>query len=280
MTFLFKNKTRTKKGNSRSYWQSYSDMMAALLLMFILIMVSTLLQSSKIYEEKLQAQQAAQDEINQQLKQLQSQEAQLISQKEILDKQSEVMAQQQWQLDQIIGVKAKIIEELSEAFEKSNMSVKVDPSTGSIMLDSSILFDFGKSELKYEGKTFLDEFLPTYFNVLLSDEIAPYVSEIIIEGHTDTAGTYMVNLKLSQERAFSVASYCFENYDKHMPDSSIEQLREVVTANGRSWNDLVYNADGTENSDASRRVEFKFRLKDEEMIEAMMAILDSDNKGD
>jgi chemotaxis protein MotB len=35
----------------------------------------------------------------------------------------------------------------------------------------------------------------------------------------------------------------------------------------------VYNADGTVDMDASRRVEFKFRLKDAEMIVEMNRIL-------
>ena len=50
-----------------------------------------------------------------------------------------------------------------------------------------------------------------------------------------------------------------------------------MTANGRSWSDPVYNADGTVNADASRRVEFKFRLKDQEMIEEMSRILEAED---
>ena len=38
---------------------------------------------------------------------------------------------------------------------------------------------------------------------------------------------------------------------------------------------LIYNADGTENMDASRRVEFKFRMKDSEMIDEIRNILSS-----
>lgn len=272
------HKQKMKGSHPRSYWQSYSDMMAALLLMFILVMASILLRSSKIYEEKLQAQKEAQYEINNQLEKLKEQEAKLNIQERQLEEQNTIMKEQQEKLDKIIGVKAQIIEELSLAFEKSDMSVMVDQSTGSIMLNSSILFDFGKSELKPEGKDFLDEFLPTYFNVLLSDEISPYISEIIIEGHTDTAGNYMNNLKLSQERAFSVVTYCFNESD-NKTISNVETLRNIITANGRSWNDLIYDENGAENPEASRRVEFKFRLKDDEMIDAMMEILNPESSG-
>lgn len=284
MQIFSKNIKRRKNESSKSYWQSYSDMMAALLLMFILVMASILLQSTKMYEEKLTEQNEAQAEIERQMQQLSEQEKmlqdqknQMTEQQNQLSEQEKTMAQQQEQLDQIIGVKARIIEELSKAFENSNMTVTVDQETGSIILDSSILFDVGRSELKNEGQRFLDNFLPTYFNVLLSEEISPYISEIIIEGHTDTTGSYMTNLKLSQERALSVSSYIFDTYASYMPEVEIERLRYMVTANGRSWNDLVYFDDGTENKDASRRVEFKFRLKDDEMIDAMMRILEKDD---
>ena len=62
----------------------------------------------------------------------------------------------------------------------------------------------------------------------------------------------------------------------------------VVDAEGRrlSFNDtspaleIVYNADGTVNLDASRRVVIKFRMKDSDMIDQMSAILEGSAQGD
>ena len=71
-----------------------------------------------------------------------------------------------------------------------------------------------------------------------------------------------------------VAKYCLS-----MPGLTEAQralLQSIMTAKGRSSSDLVYNDDGTENKDASRRVEFKFSLKDSEMIEEMQRILNGD----
>ena len=59
-------------------------------------------------------------------------------------------------------------------------------------------FDFGKNELKEEGKALLNAFIPVYIRTLMSEENEGYVGEIIIEGHTDTDGTYERNLELSQ----------------------------------------------------------------------------------
>ncbi|MBQ7655018.1 MAG: hypothetical protein IJS41_00770, partial [Clostridia bacterium] len=84
-------------------------------------------------------------------------------------------------------------------------------------------------------------------------------------------GSYLTNLRLSQNRALSVAEYCLQ-----LPSLSrlqITQLQNLLTAKGRSYSDPIYKADGTVDMDASRRVEFKFRLKDAEMIEEMNRIL-------
>ena len=50
-------------------------------------------------------------------------------------------------------------------------------------------------------------------------------------------------------------------------------LRSILTAKGRSYSDPIYGEDGKIDMDASRRVEFKFRLKDSEMIDEMRDIL-------
>ena len=47
----------------------------------------------------------------------------------------------------------------------------------------------------------INQFLPKYCSVLLRDDYREYVSEIIIEGHTDTNGSYIYNL-----RTFTAAS--------------------------------------------------------------------------
>lgn len=97
------------------------------------------------------------------------------------------------------------------------------------------------------------------------------MAEIIIEGHTDSTGSYQTNLRLSQSRALNVVEYCL-NMPSLSPAMKLK-LQNVITAQGRSESDLIYNEDGTENQDASRRVEIKFRLKDTEMIQEMNNIL-------
>lgn len=218
-----------------------------------------------------------QNVIGEQQDQLEQQKKAMESQKKIVDQQKEQMASQQAQLDKIIGVKSNLISALKDEFDGSDLSVSVDSQTGAITFDASVLFDKGKHEIKDEGKNFLDQFLPRYFSVLLKNDFHQYISEVIIEGHTDTTADYLYNLELSQQRALAVAKYCLDEKSSSVSKDQIEQLQKIMTANGRSFSNPVYNSDGSIDMDASRRVEFKFRLKDEEMVEEMAQIL---NKND
>ena len=235
-----------------SYWLSYSDMMAALLLIFVLIISLTMMQAKRQYEEK---------------------EQELAKNQQQIEEQKEQIKSQQEQLDKIIGIRGELIEALRNEFEGSDLKVSVDPQTGAIEFDSHVLFDSGKYDIKESGAEFLDAFLPRYFNVLLSEGFRDFVSEIIIEGHTDSNSSYMYNLEISQQRALSVAKYCLDETTSTLTAKQIDELKKIVTANGRSYSNLIYDEDGKENQEASRRVEFKFRLKDEEMVEEMIKIL-------
>ena len=294
-------------------WISYSDMMAALLLIFVLILTYSLYQYFTMLETKtleldtknkeldqqkialnlatdeLNAKEQAliiiqtdldnlQEKLSSQEEELSNARATLIIQQQKLDEaaakleeQQLALASQAERIDDLIGIRTTMIRELSSSLTAANMKATVDPNTGDIVLDSSVFFETGKSTIKEEGQELLNRFIPVYLNVLLQDKYSNYLGEIIIEGHTDSTGTYENNLKLSQDRALQVALYCL-----NMPSLTRDQklkLQEILTAKGRSYSDLVYTADGKEDPDASRRVEFKFSLKDAEMIAEMNRIL-------
>ncbi len=235
-----------------SYWMSYSDMMAALLLVFVLIITVNMLQSKADYEKK---------------------EAELMEKKEIVDKQKIIMDSQQERIDKIMGIRTDLAEVLEQEFSNTDLNVRIDKNTGALSLDSNVFFDVNKYDLKPEGKVILKKFLPKYINILLRPKFRKYIAEIIIEGHTDTNGSYLYNLKLSQERALSVATFCLKDKNYIFSSQQTAELRKILTANGRSFSDPVPNKNGKGiNMSASRRVEFKFRLKNEEMEKEMKRI--------
>ena len=172
---------RKKKSENNGFnvWRSYSDMMAGVLLLFVLIMCVTLFQAQKSYNESLQERDekiALQEEYTQELldkqnaldkkdETLQNQDAQLKTQDEKLAEQEQQLAalaaklkeqestlnaqqsaldektaqlkDQQAQIDQIIGVKADVIEALKNEFSKNNINVDIDAQTGALTLPVS-----------------------------------------------------------------------------------------------------------------------------------------------
>ncbi len=325
---------------NNSFWLSFSDLMSALLLVFVLIMFYSMYMYFDMLEVKtaelmrqsglLDQRQSELDEKNQALEQktreneeaqgkltdsereliaqqaklvlaqqaqeetqktlaerqkdlddalalLQMQQEDLQTARQLLDSQQQKLSDQQVRLDELVGVRARIVQSLAQALQKANVKAKVDEKTGSIALDASVLFDLGKSDLKDSGKQMLDLFLPVYLNVLMSGENRANISEIIIEGHTDSMGTYMNNLRLSQARALSVMAYMLSDENTRLSPDMKQTLQRIGTANGKSYSNLIRGADGREDAEASRRVEFKFRMQDEQMIQSMRDILDSMN---
>jgi len=325
---------RHRAGDGGTHWISYSDMMASLLLIFILAIVLSIYNYYRLLETKTrelgeqQAQlDAAQITLAQQEKDLETTRVQLMGKEkelsqiqiqldtkeqdlnaatlklsereeenerllaqivlkeaDLADQQNKIDALQlvlsaqekelssyQVQIADLLGVRTRIVEDLRNSLARANISATVDPNTGDIVLDSKLMYETNSAVIREEGLAQLERLIPVYLGVLLSDEYRDYVAEIMIEGHTDSTGRYERNLELSQERALNVVKYCVS-----MPSLTPRQkelLKQIVTAQGRADSDLIYNADGTENQDRSRRVEVKFRLKDTEMIERMGDIL-------
>lgn len=199
--------------------------------------------------------------------------ADIAAQQEKLDTQETMLSSQQVKIDNLVGVRSRIIEDLRDQLNSANLDAGVDKNTGAITFKGAVLFDSGSAVLKDSGKALLSSFLPVYVRTLQSAENSEFVGEIIIEGHTDTDGDYLLNLNLSQQRALAVVTYCLSSEFRGLTSSEKESLRTIMTANGRSWSDPIYDAYGTVNKEASRRVEFKFRLKDAEMIDEMSRIL-------
>ncbi|MEQ6377191.1 OmpA family protein [Bacillaceae bacterium S4-13-56] len=175
-------------------------------------------------------------------------------------------------IDQIMGVRVELVNDLKAEFKDSPLGIEVDEQTGAIIFDTDILFDYDDDQLKLESNQYLNEFMPKYIDILLKSGYEDYIAEIIIEGHTDRDNGYLYNLKLSQDRAYSVASYILGSGFPHKDLQPI--LQEKLTVNGKSFTDGRYDENGEYDAAASRRVEFKFRLKDEEILEKTREILE------
>ncbi len=308
---------RKKKSEDSGFnvWRSYSDMMAGVLLLFVLIMCVTLFQAQKSYNESLKEQEekiALQEEYNQELldkqnaldekdgtiqtqdeklksqsqkladqekklselaAKLKEQEKTLNAQQSDLDTKTAQLKDQQAQIDQIIGVKADVIEALKNEFSNNNIDVNIDAQTGALTLQSNVLFNYDEAELSDAGKQALEQILPIYCKVLLQEGYMKYLAEIIIDGYTDTDGDYSYNLQLSQQRSLAVAQYLLDIQGNFLSSDQSQSLENYLTVNGHSMANPVLDANGNVDKDASRRVEIKFRLKDDEMIDELNKIM-------
>jgi len=110
-------------------------------------------------------------------------------------------------LKEIIGIKAKIVEDLVKAFKELNLEIQVDPNSGAIIINNDILFNYDDYRLSSEGKNVLLKVINTYLNVILKPEYEPYISSFYIEGHSDPTGSYEYNIDLSLKRAYEVFKY-------------------------------------------------------------------------
>lgn len=148
--------------------------------------------------------------------------------------------------------------------------------------EPEVLFAQGSGEIKPKFMQILDEFIPRYLNILLTDTFKNRIIEIRIEGHTDDLrmvkygkDPYLSNVLLSQERAYNVLKYIRE-----MPSFSqyTAEQRNLLdfwfTANGLSFGKALdanerYAAETKDTIDRakSRRVEFRIVTKGEELLE-------------
>lgn len=146
----------------------------------------------------------------------------------------------------------------------------------------NVLFETGSWDLTPAFRAILDEFLPRYFDILLTDSLRNDISEIRIEGHTDptpyptlSPDPYIANIILSQRRSLSVLQYfrAMPSFQKYTPEQKAT-LEYWLTANGLSYgrtldreNQLTHDSGEPVDYDKSRRVEFRIITTSEGMIE-------------
>jgi len=174
---------------------------------------------------------------------------------------------QKAKIKSLTGIKLKVVEALKDALGNK---INIDKNTGSLRLASNILFGKGESVLKPEAKIELKKVFEEYIGTLINNKkIKSHLDKIIIEGHTDSDGSYIYNLNLSQKRALAVMEYLVS-----LDFSKENNIKPLMVASGRAFLDPI-KKDGVEDKDASRRIEIKFRLKNEDAMNEIEKVLDA-----
>lgn len=177
-----------------------------------------------------------------------------------------------------------------------NLKKELESETLELSPDGTVRFNFkGKNQelfpsggyvMTREFKKSLDVFTPKYLNIITKENYLDNISEIRIEGHTDTdplanskRDSYDYNLELSSNRARNVLNY-IRNHKAYIkqPDSIKKRLDFLFTSNGMSFSralndkkEVTYISENKNvNKKFSRRVEFKIVTSNKDLVEKIV----------
>ena len=160
----------------------------------------------------------------------------------------------------LIGKKMDKAKAAAEAVANAQVETTTDKNgleAVKVTFDNGILFKVGKSDLQAGAQSSLRQFANNVLNVYTDCDVAIY-------GFASSDGSDATNLTLSQNRANAVRSFLTGNCGV-----SNTQIKST-TGYGEDPNYLVYDANGKEDRNASRRVEV-YLYASEAMINAANA---------
>jgi len=227
--------------NDDSEWMSISDMMSGLMLIFMFIAISFMIQ---VEDDKEKIENIAKT---------------YYKDKEELNR------------------------DLMNEFKKDLENWEAEITQDNIIIFNSptVLFKTGKSSIKKDFKNILNDFFPRYIKILSSPKYKNEIDEIRIEGHTSNTWSkglaksliYLKNMKLSQNRANNVLSYCY-SLNNNLIQQQREWLEKHFRANGMAFSKLKYIDEQHTLVDLikSKRVEFRVQMKTEEKIYKILEV--------
>lgn len=228
-----------------NYWASLSDIMTVLMVIFMFIAIT--------YIRQIQADQEDRNKIL-----VEYQETNIALYEALKQEFEDDFAENRWH--------AELGEDLSIRF-----------------LNEEVLFDYNSVMLKNEFQNILQQFFPRYIDILLNEQFIDKISEVRIEGHTDSVGPYMFNVNLSQNRTANVLDFLFYRRDSeysNLSETDQRLMRYWFTTTGYSYGrtldssgDYTYYSENPEDADRSRRVEFRIITKSEEVVNQMLRML-------
>ncbi len=209
---------------SENSWMGISDMMSGLMLIFLFIAISFMV---KVESEKQEMEDVAIEYRNSKA-----------------------------------NLGEALFSEFEDDFQQWNATITNDNSI--IFASPEVLFDVSSSKIKGRFKSILEDFFIRYINILTAPEFKNSIKEIRVEGHSSKSWknasspeeVYLKNMQLSQQRAYSVLSFCYS-------------LQNPTISQNRFWLEQHFRANGIAYADAkeeskARRVEFRVTLKSEE----------------
>lgn len=181
---------------------------------------------------------------------------------ELLEKENAELAGMQKKIQELAGVRGRILDQLTAELGKLDLDFEINRNRGTVRFNKELTFASDSRRLDQRTRKALERFIPVFASVLLSDENKDYIEQIVIEGHTSGEGSYSYNMELSLARAGAVLNYITDEDFPEFPLKDEMVLR--LSTSGLSYSQPV-RWDGEVVKALSRRVEFKFVLKDDKV---------------
>ena len=228
---------RFSSKNTDSEWLPISDLMSVLMMVFLIISVSYMLQVEKAENERKKI---TEDYIN--------------TQEELYK-----------------DLKKEFNNDLKSwnaQIDRTKLSIRFLVPDDYKVNSPKIFFNPGSSVLTNYGEKILNDFFPRFRKIIYRYKNS--VEELRIEGHTssDWIGlnenrAYYNNMKLSQDRTRNVLEFTLES----VQDADEKAwFREYLSSNGLSSSKVIKDSLGIEDYIASRRVEFRIKTRAEESL--------------
>ena len=203
----------SKTEGEKPFWISYADLMTALMTLFLVVMVASLISVTKKIAQDNQGEKERKKDI-------------------------EMMCS-------TLKIKATRI----------NKIITVNCHENRIDFGSAGKFDKDGFKLKDSGTQALTDIVPLILDIAKSKEGEKWFKQVLIEGFTDTDGSYLYNLHLSLLRSESVmCTLLSENSLIGLDGTQKEDVTKLFLAGGVSFNNPL------DNKDLSRRVELKLQF--------------------
>lgn len=225
-----------------SVWMPVSDLMAGLMMLFLLLSVVMMLQARADTE-------------------LAQQETERVF--EVAEEYRDIRNE----------IHEALANRLGEDRLRDDWKATLDPETLSVEFVSPInatpLFPIQQTRITPYYQAILSEFFPVYLSVLRDFPTA--IEEVRVEGHTSSEWSsranetqkYFRNMALSQGRAKSVLEFIYGTSDG---EGDRVWMRQHISAVGLSSSKLVLNSNGSEDKVKSGRVTFRILTNADEQI--------------
>ncbi len=221
----------------KPFWISYADLMTALMILFLVIMVAALAAISRQTEELVKR----------------SQRGELQQPVVALKPKDPEIAKTELRFQEI----TEICNLLSEKASAVNPNLNIDCKLNRINFGEVGRFRTDEYRMNEQGTEALGQIVPIILETAGTPMGQKWLKQIVIEGYTDTDGSYLYNLNLSLKRSEWVMCTLLSHDSTNAIQFSSEQrkqIKKLFLAGGVAFNNT------RDSKDASRRVELRLQF--------------------